>query len=68
MKVKVENHDNLVRDTKTKAVLNTDMTSLQAYKQRRESLRKKDKDLESLKNEVSELKDLVQKLLAEKIK
>jgi hypothetical protein len=68
MKVKVENHDNLVRDTQTKAVLNTDMTSLQAYKQRREELRKRDNDFDSLKNEVSELKDIVQKLLAEKVK
>jgi hypothetical protein len=66
MKVKVKDHDDLVRDTQTKAVLNSDLTSLQAYKQRRDALRKKDNELESLKEEVSELKDLVHKLLAEK--
>jgi hypothetical protein len=66
MKVKVKDHDDLVRDTKTQAVLNSDLTSLQAYKKRRDALRKKDNELESLKEEVSELKDLVHKLLAEK--
>lgn len=66
MKVKVKDNEDLVRDTQTKAVLNTDLTSLQAYKQRRDALRKKDTELESLKNEVSELKQLVQNLLAEK--
>ena len=66
MKVKVRDNEDLVRDTQTKAVLNTDLTSLQAYKQRRDALRKKDTELESLKNEVSELKQLVQNLLAEK--
>jgi len=66
MKVKVQDHDNLVRDTNTQAVLNTDLTSLEAYKQRRDALRKKDTEVESLKNEVSELKQLVQNLLAEK--
>lgn len=66
MKVKVKDHEDLVRDTQTQAVLNSDLTSLQAYKNRREALRKKDNELESLKEEVSELKDLVHKLLAEK--
>lgn len=66
MKVKVKDNEDLVRDTQTKAVLNTDLTSLQAYKQRRDALRKKDTELESLKNEVSELKQMVQNLLAEK--
>jgi hypothetical protein len=68
MKLKVKNHDDLVRDTQTQAVLNSDLTSLQAYKKRRDALRKKDNELESLKEEVSELKDLVHKLLAEKSK
>jgi archaellum component FlaC len=68
MKVKVKDHDNLVRDMQTQAVLNNDLTSLDAYKKRREALRKKDNELESLKEEVSELKDLVHKLLAEKNK
>jgi gamma-glutamyltranspeptidase len=68
MKLKVKDHDDLVRDTQTQAVLNSDLTSLQAYKKRRDALRKKDSELESLKEEVSELKDLVHKLLAEKSK
>lgn len=68
MKVQVKDHEDLVKDMQTKAVLNTDLASLQAYKQRRENLRKKERELETLKDQVSELTDLVQKLLAEKSK
>lgn len=68
MKVQVKDHEGLVKDMQTKAVLNNDLASLQAYKQRRENLRKKERELETLKDQVSELTDLVQKLLAEKSK
>lgn len=66
-KLKIVDHDNLVRDTKTQAVLNTDLTSLEAYKRHRNKLRQKDAEIELLKNEVSEIKDIL-KTLVEKIK
>ena len=67
-KLKIENHEELVRDTKTQAVLNTDLSSLQAYKKRREIQRQKDAELQEIKEEMSEIKGLLHQLLAEKIK
>jgi len=68
MKVKVKDNENLVRDTRTKAVINADLSSLAQYKQRRNALLKKDNEMETLKNEVSQLKAIVQELLSEKNK
>lgn len=38
--VKVENHSNLVRDTSSGAILNTDRTGLQEYYRRRDIAKK----------------------------
>ena len=67
MKLKVKDHENLVKDTVTKAVLNTDLTSLQAYRAHRNKQRQKDGEIERLKEDVKEIKDILQ-LLVEKIK
>ena len=67
MKVKVQDHENLVKDTVTKAVLNTDLTSLEAYRAHRNKQRQKDGEIERLKEDVKEIKDILQ-LLVEKIK
>lgn len=67
MKVKVKDHENLVKDTETKAVLNTDLTSLEAYQAHRNKQRQKDGEIERLKEDVKEIKDILQ-LLVEKIK
>tara|TARA_R110000772_G_scaffold7228_4_gene24745 strand:+ start:14983 stop:15186 length:204 start_codon:yes stop_codon:yes gene_type:complete len=67
MKLKVQDHENLVKDTETKAVLNTDLTSLQAYRAHRNKQIQKDNDIERLKEDVKEIKNILQ-LLVEKIK
>ena len=67
-KLKIENYEDLVRDDTTSAVLNTDLSSLQAYKKRREIQRQKDAELTEIKEELSELKGLLHQLLAEKSK
>ena len=67
MKLKVKDHENLVKDTETKAVLNTDLTSLEAYRAHRNKQRQKDDEIETLKEDVKEIKDILQ-LLVEKIK
>lgn len=68
--LKVEGHSNLVRDEKTKAVLNTSMTDYEQYmklKKIRENSSKKIEDLEndmsSIKNELQEIKFLLRNLL-----
>ena len=65
--VKVKDHDSLVRNTKTQAVINTDRGSLEEYRKRRDSLRKNKDEINTLKSEVSEIKDML-RLLIEKIK
>ena len=67
MKLKVKDHENLVKDTETKAVLNTDLTSLEAYRAHRNKQIQKDNEIETLKEDVKEIKDILQ-LLVEKIK
>lgn len=67
MKVKVQDHENLVKDTETKAVLSTDLTSLEAYRAHRNKQRQKDDEIKSLREEVTEMKNILQHLV-EKIK
>jgi hypothetical protein len=61
--VKIENEDTLVRDTKTNAVLNTDMTALQQYRAKRDRDRQMIDDVENLKKDMSEIKELLQQLV-----
>jgi hypothetical protein len=68
--LKVEGHSNLVRDEKTKAVLNTNMSDYDQYmklKKIRENSNKKIEDLEEdmgeIKNELQEIKSLLRNLL-----
>ena len=67
MKLKVQDHEHLVKDTVTKAVLNTDLTSLQAYRAQRDKQRQKDAEISRLQQEMNEMRDILN-LLVEKIK
>jgi hypothetical protein len=60
---KIVDNENLVRDTKTNAVLNTDMTALEKYRARREIERQKAEEFETLKKDVSEIKQLLEQLV-----
>jgi len=61
--VKIKDEDNLIRDTDSNAVLNSSLSSLENYKARREMLRKKDNEIESLKEDVKEIKQLLKELI-----
>jgi hypothetical protein len=68
--LKVEGHTNLVRDEKTKAILNTNMGDYNHYmklKKIRENDTKKIEDLEDdisgIKNDLQEIKNLLGNLL-----
>jgi hypothetical protein len=68
--LKVEGHSNLVRDEKTKAVLNTNMGDYDHYiklKKIRENDNRKIEDLEDdisgIKNDLQEIKNLLGNLL-----
>lgn len=66
---KVNGHPNLIRDTSTKAILNTNNTEYQNYvalKKSKEAESKKMEDIESnmneLRNDIDEIKQLLLKL------
>ena len=61
--IPVEGYTTLGRDPVSNAILNTDTTQYEAYIKARENARKKDRSLQDLKNEVEELKRLVNDLV-----
>jgi uncharacterized protein (UPF0276 family) len=67
--VKVENHNNLVRDTSSGAVLNTDRTGLQEYYRRRDIAKKELLEreenkmrLQKMEQEMQEIKELLKEI------
>ena len=63
MLYKVENEETLRRDKDNSAVLETDLNSLQLYRRRREQAKQKDKELQEMKDERTQLKNLVHQLI-----
>ena len=70
MFAKVKDHENLVRDMNSKAILNTDKLALQEYYQKRELAKKELSEkteskqrLDKIENEMSEIKDLLRELI-----
>lgn len=67
--LKIEDTPDLVKDTRSGAILNTNVQALEAYRKRREKLSKVDileNKVASLENTINELKSLVIAVLAEK--
>ena len=60
---KVENEETLRRDSKNSAILETDMNSLELYRRRREHVKQKDKEIQEMREEIANLKDLVYSLI-----
>ena len=68
--IDIKGHKNLVRDLETGAILNTDADTALARKQlrekkqqEREQLEKNTNDINSMKEEVTEIKDMVKQIL-----
>ena len=61
--IPVEGHTTLGRDPASNAILNTDTTQYDAYIKARDNAKKKDLTLQSLQDEVAELKALVKDLV-----
>lgn len=60
---KVENEETLRRDSTNSAILETDMNSLELYRRRRELAKQKDNEIQEMKEEIANLKDLVHSLI-----
>jgi|SaaInl3SG_22_DNA_1037383.scaffolds.fasta_scaffold38244_2 hypothetical protein len=65
MKCKIVDNEDLVRDVETKAVLNTDLTSLDRYRMRREIEKNKQSEINQMKQEINEIKSMLHKLITE---
>jgi hypothetical protein len=61
--LKIENEEELIRDVATQAVLNNNMSSLEKYKARRNKEREMNDDVQTLKNDMKEIKELLQQLI-----
>jgi len=67
--VQIENEDKFVRDETTHAVLNTDVEALQMYRTQKRKYRELDKlkdDVCCLKDDISELKQMLVEVLKDK--
>jgi hypothetical protein len=63
MRLKVANEPNLYRDTTSKAIINADTNLYHKYMERRRNQQAKSDEIAQLKEEVGELKLLLQSLL-----
>lgn len=57
--IPVEGYTTLGRDPSSNSIINTDSTQYDAYIKARNQARKKDRDMQELKDEVAELKALL---------
>lgn len=60
--VRVENHNDLVRDTKTGAILMTDSETVRRNRALKEKRKQEKQELEQLKSDVQEIKDILKSL------
>jgi|TARA_R110000822_G_scaffold306094_2_gene432162 t-SNARE complex subunit (syntaxin) len=71
MFAKVKDHENLVRDMNSKAILNTDRLALQEYYQKRELAKKELSEkteskqrLDKIENDMAEIKELLRMMVS----
>ena len=63
MKVGIEGHNRLVRDTRTMSIINTDSSALEAARRRQIEAQDKANELQQLKDDVAELKQMMKDVL-----
>jgi|TARA_R110000822_G_scaffold149552_1_gene288626 hypothetical protein len=70
--LKVEGHENLVRDTGSNAIINKNVNAYEGAKKRageaqrqRDEIRETNRELNTLKSEMHEIKSLLQQLVKE---
>ena len=60
---KVKENSNLVRNSFNRAILNTDIEGLKAYKVRKNKEQKVTSEINTMKQDINELKTLMQRIL-----
>lgn len=66
---KIIDHPDLIRDMNSKAVLNTNLEKYEEYKKRKNFLKdlmNQGDEIQNLKKDISEIKELLQALIAKK--
>lgn len=63
MKVGIEGHNNLQRDTRNMAIINTDSSALERARQRQIDAQNKVNEMQQLKDDVAELKQMMKEVL-----
>jgi|TARA_B100000212_G_C26903926_1_gene334872 uncharacterized membrane protein YgaE (UPF0421/DUF939 family) len=63
MGIKVEGHTHLIRDEESHAIINTDVEQYRLTMRRRQMLRTQRDEINSLKNDMSEIKSLLKELI-----
>ena len=61
--VKVEGHSDLVRDEMSHAIINTDMEQYRSIVRRRELMKSQKNEINTLKQEVTEIKFLLKEMI-----
>ena len=61
--IKVEGHTPLIRDEESHAIINTDVENYRLTMKRRQILRTQRDEINSLKNDMSEIKSLLKELI-----
>ena len=63
MEIKIEENSDLVKDTKSGAVLNTNITAFTASKRRSLYNQQRENDINSIREELAEVKGMLRSLL-----
>ena len=61
--IKIEGHRDLIRDNDNGAILNINKDEISAARKRKLERRQKEQEIVDLKNEVSEIKNMLNKLI-----
>lgn len=60
---KVEGNDSLIRDGSSKAIINTNTKEYQNYVEKRDMMAKQKQEIDSLKKDMSEIKEMLATLI-----
>ena len=63
MFVKVDGHEGYVKNTETGVVLNVNKTEIEAAQKRKALKKQQEEDINNLKNEVSDIKNMLGKII-----
>lgn len=61
--IRVEGHKNLYRDEETGAIINNDSSGYESYIRQRNKLKSQRVEIDSMKKDISEIKDLLAKIV-----